>query len=128
MSNLSDRIFELEDVDAETVEVPAWGMKLEVRSMTGLERAGMLEKYITGDGTMNVRDLYPSLIIACVYDPETGEKVFGPQDHDRLNGRNAAALEKLAQAAMRLSGIGAQDQEQLGKDSSPEGSDASTST
>lgn len=126
---LRERILAMQDVDREVVDVPAWGVKLEVRSMTGRERAVMLEKFMdVSTGEMDVKNLYPSLIIACVFDPDTGEPVFTVNDHDALNEKNAAALEVLASAAMRLSGMSPAAQEQLGKDSSQEGSDASTST
>ncbi len=128
MTSMRERILALDDVESELVDLPVWGVKLEVRSMTGTERAAMLERFIDDRGEMNVRDLYPSLVIASVFDPETGDKVFGPDDHDALNEKNAAALERLAQAAMRLSGISQEAQEDLGKDSSPEENAGSTST
>jgi hypothetical protein len=125
---LRDRILNADDVGHEVVDVPAWGVKLEVRSMTGRERATMIERFIDDSGQMNVKDLYPSLIIACAFDPDSGEQVFSQADHDKLNDKNAAALEVVAQAAMRLSGISSEGQEALGKGSSPAASDGSTST
>ena len=127
--SLGNRILAMQDVKSEIVEIPQWeGVKLEVRSMTGLERADMLERYMDNDGNMNIRDLYPSMIIACTFDPETGEPVFSGEQADALNAKNAAALEKVAQVAMRLSGMNEVAQEAMGKDSSEGASDGSTST
>jgi hypothetical protein len=129
--SLAERILATVDMRSEIVETPEWGEvteSLEVRSMTGLERAGMLEQFMGPDGELDVKRLYPSLLVACVFDPETGEKVFTADMSEQLNGKNAAVLERLAQAAMRLSGMTQAAADELGKGSSEAESVGSTST
>jgi hypothetical protein len=125
--DLRTKIFEADDGKSELVEVEEWGVKVEVRSMTGKRRAFMMTRFM-GDGGLDTERLYPELLIATVYDPETGDMVFRPEDADALNERNAAALERIAQVALRLSGMTEKAQDDLGKDSSPTPSDGSTSS
>lgn len=115
--SLRELIFAADDTESEIVTVPQWGVDIEVRSMTGKERAAFLESFTDEDGQVRWDALYPSLIIATSYDPETGEKVFHPDDHDALNSKSGAALEKVAQAGMRLSGMSEKAEESAGKSS-----------
>lgn len=126
---LSERIFAIKDIETEDVPIPEWGgVVLRVQSMTGLERAGFLERFMGEGGELNIEGLYPSLIIATCFDPETGEQVFQPGQEAKLNGKNSAALERLGKVALKLSGITSAAETALGKDSSPIPSGASTSS
>lgn len=86
--------------------------------MTGRERAQAMKEYVGEDGSVDAERLYPALIVATVYDPETNEPVFKPEDADTLNLKNSAALEKLATVSIRLSGMGQKAVDEAGKESS----------
>lgn len=116
MSNLRDTILRTDDTQRDTVTIPEWGgIELEVRSMTGKERARFLESFTDDQGRVQWEQLYPSLIIATCFDPESGERVFLPDDHDELNGKSGAALERIAKVGMRLSGMEKDSEEEAGK-------------
>lgn len=108
--SLRERILSAQDIRSERVYVPEWDVEVEVRSMTGAQRARVLQG-ATVDGEVDLERLYPILLIETVYDPETGGPVFNPADRDALNSKNSGALERIAKVAMRLSGIepGAED-------------------
>ena len=108
--SLRERILSAQDIQSERVYVPEWDVEVEVRSMTGAQRARVLQG-ATVDGEVDLERLYPILLIETVYDPETGDRVFSPADRDALNAKNSGALERIAKVAMRLSGIdaGAED-------------------
>lgn len=116
MANVSmrDRIKQSSDITSETVDVPQWDVKLEVRSMKGGERARMLMAVNTGE-KMDFEKFYPEIIIATCYDPDTGERVFEPGDTEWLNDKSSAALEKLARVGMKLSGMGEDAVDEAGK-------------
>jgi len=116
--SLRDRIFAKDDIIKEKVEVEEWGVTVEVRSMTGRERAQSMKEYVDEEGNVDAERLYPALIVATVYDPTTGEPVFQPEDAASLNLKNSGALEKLAQVAIRLSGMGQKAVDEAGKGSS----------
>ncbi|MDB4948896.1 MAG: 66, gp66 [Gemmatimonadetes bacterium] len=127
-SNLRSRILEAVDIRRETVEIPEWGTAVEVRGLTGTQRAKLMKTGFDAKGAADFEKLYPELIISSTFDPATGEAVFSEADRDALNGKSGAALERIAQAAMRLSGLTPDAAEQAEKNSEPTPSAASTSS
>jgi hypothetical protein len=127
-SNLRNKILEASDIRRERVEIPEWGLTLEVRGLTGSQRAKLMRTGFDARGTADFEKLYPELIIASAFDPDGGEPVFTEADRDALNGKSGAALERIAQAAMRLSGLSPEAVEQAEKNSAPTPSVASTSS
>lgn len=109
--SIRDNIRAAQDIESEIIPVPQWKdeagepVRLEVRSMSGLARARLLKQASGKDGTMNFEKLYPSILIACCYDPESGERIFDEDDAGWLNDKSAGPVERLAQAGMRLSGL-----------------------
>lgn len=135
---LAQQILEANDVETVLHDVPEWGVKLELRSPTGDERAALVTAFIdveasTATGKAQMRDLkrmYPTLIITCAYDPETGERIFEMTDQTiaALNGKRGDVLERIAMACMPLAGL-SPDQVDEGKDdSSTSPTNGSTST
>lgn len=111
---LRERILASDDLTSESVEVPQWNVTVEVRSMTGRTRSRLLKKAVQEDGTLDLERLYPELVIATAHDPETGTPLFNADDQDALLEKNGAALEVIAQAAMRVSGIGSKAVDEAG--------------
>jgi len=125
--SLRDRIALADDIDSEMVDVEAWDVTVQVRGMTGQARAVFMATFATDDGGMDYEAMYPSLLISTVFDPETGQPAFTAADAGMLNSKSGSTLEKLAQVAMRLSGLGRQVENELGKSSPSTENDASTS-
>lgn len=114
--DLREKILAAKDSHSERVFVAEWDVEVEIRSMTGEERARTLEKYIDLDsGKVNFEAMTPEIIIASTWDPTTGEKVFKPGDAGMLNKKSAGALERLGQVALRLSGLSERAKEAAGK-------------
>lgn len=107
--SLRDQILACKDIQSEVVEVPQWGATVEVRGMTGRQRALVLKESVDARGNVDLQKLYPHLVIVSCYDPETGEPVFLAGDFDAVAEKSGAALEVIAQVAMRLSGFNAED-------------------
>lgn len=103
---LRDKILNVEDIKKEEVDVRDWGVKIEVRGLTGQARGALLNTCMDKFGNMDLEKMYPEVIIACSYDLETGQKIFTPADKDAINGKSGAALEQIASVALRLSGMG----------------------
>lgn len=115
--SLRERILAAQDQKSELVEVPEWGVTVEVRSLSGKQRAHVLQTAVDRKGNTDLEKLYPALLVETVFDPEDGERVFRAEDRDAINARNSGALERVAQVAMRLSGIDAGAQERAEKNS-----------
>lgn len=104
--SLRDKILAADDIQTEAVEIPEWGVTVEVRGMNGADRSRILEKAAdSADGRVDIQTMYVETVIASTYDPESGEPVFTPDDRSALLGKSAAALDRLAAVGMRLSGM-----------------------
>lgn len=123
-NSLRSRILEAEDITSEMVDVPQWGVTVEVRSMDARSRILMTQD-VSDDGSVSMERLYPDMVIQTAHDPATGERIFGPDDRDALLAKSSAALDILATAAMRVSGMAPGAVDAVGKDSSSTESDDS---
>jgi hypothetical protein len=101
-SKLRQFILDADDIQTEKVFIDQWKIEVEVKGLMGIERAKMLNEM---KGAIDFVKLYPQIVIATTYDPETGEKVFEAADIDVLNTKSGAALEQIAAVAMKLSGL-----------------------
>lgn len=104
--NLREKILNAKDIKEELVKIEEWDVEVIVKSMTGLERANFLKNSAGKDGSFDFEKLYPQLVIATTFDPETGEKLFSKEDRDILNSKSAGAIEKIAKIALKMSGLG----------------------
>ena len=104
MSDLRNAVLNAVDIQTETVDVPEWEVKLELRGMTGVERSAFTERTRSGD--LSNEGVMAELLISSAYDPESGERVFEPADRDILVTKNARVLDRLFRIAAMLSGIG----------------------
>lgn len=103
-----DEILAVTDRTYEYVNVPEWGGRVKVRSLDGRERArwqkGSLE--IKGKTQTVNFDVSTVLLVALSVVDEKGSRLFADGDLRELSRKNSAALERVADVAMRLSGIG----------------------
>lgn len=100
--SLRDQILEADDLKSEVVDVPEWGVRIEVRSMNGRDRAKALGKMASAGGTPDLVAAYAHLTIASAYDPETGERIFTDSDVDSLLAKSGAVLERIATKALEV--------------------------
>lgn len=128
--SLRDIVQSANDIEKLAVEVPQWGVTVEVRSMSLRDRTRMLQGAISEDGsnTVSFERLYPDLVILCTFDPATNEPAFTEADREMLLSKAAAPVELIATAAMKVSGLSSKAVDDAGKDSSTIPSDVPTST
>lgn len=104
--SLRDQILAAKDIPTEQVFIPEWGMTLEVRGMTGADRTRILETAVdVNTGSVDLKVVYPEIVMASTFDPETGERVFEEGDRDALLSKSAQAIDRLAEVGMRLGGF-----------------------
>ena len=110
MKSIRDRVLNAKDVATEIVVVPEWdNVKMEIRGFTVGERLDFYDRVSDDNRTVNKANFYPELVIACSFDPETGQKIFEAADRDMLKGKSAGAVEKVTEVASRLSGMSDSD-------------------
>lgn len=126
--SIAQRIFDADDVTSQMLEVPEWGVTLELRSPTGEERSDLQKAFVDMEasqrhGELIMRDMkamWPAIVITCCYDPDTGERAFtmDPATMAALNRKNGAVLERVATACLPIVGLTPGDVEEK-KESSP---------
>lgn len=114
-NTLRDKARAAIDLADEVVEVPEWDITVLVQSMTARDRYHVFKAAKDTDGELDMSVLYPRIIIATAHDPDTGEKIFTADDEPWLMDKSPKALDRLANAGMRVSGISEASQES-GKD------------
>lgn len=118
------------DIPSEIVVVPEWDdVKLEMRGMSTGARGRFMQEIIGEDGQVHpdFTRYFADLLIACTYDPDTGEPAFTPDDRDMLNERSPGVTERLGAIGLRLSGLEAGSVDEGKGDSSKTTTDASSS-
>jgi len=113
--SLRDRIIQSKDIESHLTHVDVWGVDIDIRTMTAVERSRLVATCTKADGTVDMEKMYPLLLISSVYDPETGEKVFSPLDMEALQEKSASAVEFVAQKVMQVSGMTAKAVDEEGK-------------
>jgi hypothetical protein len=113
----------------EEVPVPEWGGSVLVRELTGRGRDEWEASLTVQRGDRIVPDtanLRAKLVARCVVG-EDGEPLFSQQDVNALGELSAAALNRVADVASRLSGLREEDLEEMGKASEAGQDDGSSS-
>ena len=124
-----EEIQKVEDRVYEDVETQEWGGQVRVRSLSGVERDAFETSVLTGKGKhrdVNLKNLRAKLVALSVVDA-MGAPLFTETDIKWLGEKNACALNKIFDAAQRLSGLREEDMEELVKNSETVQSDDSIS-
>ena len=124
-----DDILNASDLARERVEVPEWGGAVLVRALTGRERDAYESSIVHPNGRAmkyTLTNMRARLVSLSVID-EAGTRLFSDSDVELLGRKSAAALERVFEAAQRLSGLSAQDVDELVKNSESGPSDDSGS-
>jgi hypothetical protein len=112
------------DIVTDIVDVPEWGGRLRVRGLTGTER-DLYEESITATTkevvkgrvkerrSMVAKGVRAKLCALCIVD-EGGTRIFTDEDIDILGDKSAVALQRVFDAAARLSGMTEQEIEAMG--------------
>ena len=124
--SIRDQILSATDIRKEQVKIDAWGVTVEVRTLTGAQRSEAKRAALDPDGVDEAK-LSAGLIIAGTFDPTTGNPVFTAADRDALMGKSAVALDQVVAALGRLSGVTVEEQKEIEKNSEATPSDVSTS-
>lgn len=118
-----DQILSASDLPFEDVTVPEWPAAdgtpgvVRVRTMTGTARelyetACLLRKDEKGQQAMD--DRRAGLCAFCIVDPTDGHQLFTVSDIKSLSGKSSAALDRIAEAAMRLNRMTREEQVKAG--------------
>lgn len=114
---LVEHIANVQDIQERLVGVPEWGVKILVKGITAAERNEILQNAMKGakDGQPNMVMVYPDLIIASCFHPQTGKKLFSQAHRGMLNSKSGAAMDRLTNAINELSAFGGGDSQDIAR-------------
>ena len=108
-------VLDLRDLQDELVDVPEWGYRLRVRSLTGTERDAFEISLLENRGKsreVNLSNMRAKLVAASVRKTDDG-RVFTDGQVEALGKKNAAALQRVFRVAQRLSGLAEDEVDEL---------------
>jgi hypothetical protein len=108
-------VLDLPDLADELVDVPEWGYRLRVRSLTGTERDAFEVSLLENRGKsreVNLRDMRAKLVAASVRKADDS-RVFTDGQVAALGRKNASALQRVFRVAQRLSGLAEDEVDEL---------------
>jgi hypothetical protein len=117
-----DAILTADDLTSEDVEVPEWGGTVRLRALTGTERddfeASCVGEEKNGKPSVNAKNIRARLVARCCVG-EDGQRLFTDAEVTKLGMKSGRALDRLWDAARRLSGMSDDDVEELAGNSEP---------
>jgi len=124
-----DAILSADDTKYDTVPCPEWGGDVRVRSLTGTQRDAYEASIMQTNGTdrkLNLRNARAKMVVLAVVDDD-GRPVFTTDDVSALGRKNAAPIERIFDAARKMSGMSEEDVEKLTENfgADPSGGDTS---
>jgi hypothetical protein len=128
MALTRDQILTAPDIRREEVQVPEWGGTVWVHGLTGAERdafeASIIEQRDAKTVNIRLANLRARLCAIAIRD-DLGKRVFSDADIAELGKKSAGALQRVFEAAQRLSALADGDVDRLAKNLSGEASAAS---
>ena len=121
-----DQALKADDLRRDKVEIPEWGGDLYVREITGAESlvfdSWMAEnkdnKKVLGVGW------HPIMVMLCACD-DKGKRIFQDDDLELLKGKNKVVISRIAEKAIKINKMGADEIEEETKNSSGKASSVS---
>lgn len=103
-----DHVLAAADANTETVAVPEWGGSVVVRSMTAGDR-DKFDAMVASTKNVGYSGVRVWTVLACCVD-DSGNKLFRTEDEPALRLKSAAVIERIFEAALRVSGITGSEQ------------------
>ena len=102
MSDLREQILAADDLGSEDVDVPEWGdgLTLKVRGLN----AGEVEEFGRAVNEGKLDNLLAKMVAKVVMNGD-GERVFTDDDVDALAAKSHVPIQRIFQAAQRVSGL-----------------------
>lgn len=121
---LRDDILAVRDGKTEELEVPEWGTKVWIRTLSGRERDALENLIYQGNKKGGAANIRAEFAVRCLSDAD-GKRLFADPEAKALGEKSAAALDRIFEAARRLNKFDQRDVEELEKNSESGQSDNS---
>lgn len=113
-----DQIITVDDRTYEDVECPEWGGTVRIRSLSAGEFDRYQKSIINQKGnnrTVNLENVRTKLCVLCMVD-DKGNQLFSEGDIGALSRKSSKPVDRIFEAAQRLTGMTDEDVEELAGD------------
>ncbi|MDT0305061.1 hypothetical protein [Streptomonospora wellingtoniae] len=107
-----DQILGADDAQYDHVDVPEWGGRVRIRSLTGTERDKFESEIAGNTKRLKLDNVRAKFVAKSVVDAQ-GNQVFSTADVAALGRKNAAVLNRVFEACQKLSGLTDDDVDEL---------------
>lgn len=107
-------ILKASDLETNEVDVPEWGGKIRLKSMTAGERDRFEEEVTKMREKKTFENIRAKFLALCIVD-ENNELLFTGSDIQELGKKSAKVIDRLFTEAQSLNGLGDKDVEELSK-------------
>lgn len=124
-----DAIIDANDRTYGEVDCPEWGGKVRIRNLSGTQRDAYEASLVQGrsnDRQLNLANARAKMLVLAIVDGE-GRQLFTADDVRALGRKNAAPIERIFDAARKLSGMSQEDVDKLTENFGDDRSDDATS-
>ncbi|MHA1809371.1 MAG: hypothetical protein ACTSYH_03560 [Candidatus Heimdallarchaeaceae archaeon] len=112
-----EQIIKCKDLKTEEVSVPEWGGEVLVQELNGTDRLEIYSICFKDDKKVDLPLLQKELASRSIVDKE-GKRLFvSSEDIEKLIAKSGAALERIYQVALKLSGLSTEKMEEAAKNS-----------
>jgi hypothetical protein len=103
------------DVKMELVDVPEWGGKMYIKSLSAIEREELRKEI--GEGTDKEMDIIKvqMKLLSLTIVGEDKVKLFTEEDVEWLKGKSAVVLDRLFLVSQKMAGLGVEATEEIAK-------------
>jgi hypothetical protein len=103
-------ILAADDRPFEDRDIPEWGVKVRVRGLTGAERDAYEARAVKASQNgqnveVQLANFRARLVVKCLLDPETEERIFSDADITALGTKSGKVLDGLFDVCTELSGM-----------------------
>ena len=106
MSDLRSRIKATDDRRTEIVDVPEWGVKIGIRSLSARDRIRLFRDAQDDSGRVRQDVLMPALLAVAAFDPDNPDvRLFDDDDADWLAEKDFTVIDRLAAAVITAAGL-----------------------
>jgi hypothetical protein len=114
LMSLSQQILDCDDSTIEPIDLPEWGVKAFIRTMTGTDRDSWelyASKQLEKVNGVNIRGKLACLSLC----DENGKRLFGDGQAEALSKKSSKALNRVYEASLKLNKLSDEDIEALEK-------------
>jgi hypothetical protein len=102
MDKLREKILNVKAKE-EVINVPEWGVDVKIKELTAKDKYDISSKTTNmKTGVVDISRMAAEFIIACTYDPETGERLFEKTDVEAIGNMPSSGIDKVFEEITRI--------------------------